>query len=83
MEWGEFYLPTWVRYWIGIPIIILANIAVWYEAGKFGMKQTGGAVGTLKTSGLYRFSRNPQYVADISMVLGWIILSCSPMTLLL
>jgi len=83
MEWGEFYLPTWVRYWIGIPIIILANIAVWYEAGKFGMEQTGGAVGTLKTSGLYRFSRNPQYVADISMILGWIILSCSPMTLLL
>jgi len=40
MEWGEFYLPTWVRYWIGIPIIILANIAVWYEAGKFGMNDS-------------------------------------------
>lgn len=83
LEWSEFYLPNWVRYWIGVPMIILANIAVWYEAWKFGMKQTGWAIGTLRTDGLYKFSRNPQYVADISMILGWIILSCSPMVWIL
>lgn len=36
-----------------------------------------GAQGRLKTSGLYRFSRNPQYVADIAILIGWTLLSAS------
>ena len=83
LEWWEITLSAWIRYGVGIPIIVLANIAVWYEAWKFGMKQTGWAVWTLRTNGLYKFSRNPQYVADISIIIGWIILSCSPLTWIL
>ena len=45
---------------------------------KFGVPQTGGAKGALKTDGLYRFSRNPQYVADSAMVLGWMLVSAAP-----
>jgi protein-S-isoprenylcysteine O-methyltransferase Ste14 len=26
---------------------------------------------------MYRFSRNPQYVADIAMIVGWIVLCAS------
>jgi len=43
----------------------------------FGIDQTGGATGTLRTTGLYRYSRNPQYVADIVMIIGWLLLSAS------
>jgi len=78
MQWGEFGLPVWLRYGLGLPIVILANLAVWYEVAKFGIEQTGGAEGTLKTDGLYRYSRNPQYVADAAMIAGWLILSASP-----
>ena len=78
LQWGEIGLPVWLRYGLGLPIIVLANLAVWYEVGKFGIKQTGGAEGTLKTDGLYRYSRNPQYVADTAMILGWLMLSASP-----
>lgn len=78
MEWGEASVPMLLRYGLGAPLIVLANLAVWYEVGKFGVEQTGGAKGRLRTQGLYQYSRNPQYVADSAMVLGWIILTASP-----
>lgn len=83
LGWGTLPLPTWLRYGIGIPVIVLSNAAVWYEALQFGMAQTGGAKGTLRTTGFYRYSRNPQYVADSMMVAGWSILSAAPLTMVL
>ena len=77
MEWGSLPIPTWLRFGVGVPLIIAGNVVVWSEAAKFGVAQTGGAKGTLRTSGMYRYSRNPQYVADIAMIIGWIILSAS------
>ena len=77
MDWSAFSLPTWVRFGLGVPLIVAGNIVVWNEVRHFGVPQTGGARGQLRTDGLYRFSRNPQYMADIAMVVGWILISCS------
>ena len=71
-----------MRYGLGIPIVVLSNIAVWSSVRRFGIAQTGGAEGTPKTDGLYRYSRNPQYVADAVMIFGWLVLSSSAATLL-
>ena len=30
---------------------------------------------------MYRYSRNPQYVADIAIVVGWMVLSSAPWAL--
>ena len=79
--WGQMELSAWLRYGLGIPIVVLSNIVVWSAVQGFGIAQTGGAEGTLKTSGLYRYSRNPQYVADAFMVFGWLVLSASPIAL--
>ena len=76
--WGQMPIPNWARFGLGIPIILVSNIVVWNEVRRFGIAQTGGAQGTLKTDGLYRYSRNPQYVADAFMIFGWLILSASP-----
>ena len=81
LGWGELGLPRWLRWGIGGPLIVLSNVAVWSEVAWFGLRQTGGAEGPLRTDGLYRWSRNPQYVADIVMVLGWIILSASTLAM--
>lgn len=77
LGWGQLAVPEWLRFGPGVPLIILGNIAVWYEVGNFGVDRTGGARGMLKTDGLYRYSRNPQYVADMAIILGWLILSAS------
>ncbi|MGH1575714.1 methyltransferase family protein [Planktotalea sp.] len=77
LEWGSLSVPNWLRFGLGIPLIVAGNIVVWSEVAHFGVPQTGGAKGSLRTGGMYRYSRNPQYVADIAIVGGWIILSAS------
>lgn len=77
MGWGELPFSVWERFGLGLPLVLIGNIAVWFEVFRFGIPQTSGAVGDLRTDGLYRFSRNPQYVADILMVVGWMLLSAS------
>lgn len=80
LGWGDFGIPGWVRFGIGAPLIILGNIAVWSEVLKFGLAQTGGAQGALRTEGLYRVTRNPQYLADIGIIAGWSLLAAAPWT---
>lgn len=77
MEWGNLPIPNWLRFGVGVSLIVAGNVVVWSEAAKFGVAQTGGAKGTLRTSGMYRYSRNPQYLADIAMISGWIVLCAS------
>ena len=77
LDWGRIELPVWLRFGVGGVLIVLGNLAVWAEVAGFGIAQTGGAEGVLKTNGLYRYSRNPQYVADTSMLIGWGLLAAS------
>ena len=79
LGWATLPFPDWMRFWIGVPLILTGNAAVWFEVVRFGIAQTGGAVGHLRTDGLYRYSRNPQYVADIFMVIGWMLLTAAPL----
>jgi len=78
LEWGAWPIPAAVRYGLGGTLIVLGNLGVWSEVLKFGVDQTGGASGVLRTRGLYRYSRNPQYVSDMMIVLGWMLMSASP-----
>ncbi len=75
---GDLPIPNWLRFGVGLPLILIGNCVVWMEVSHFGVPQTGGAKGTLRTTGMYRYSRNPQYMADIGIVLGWMILSAAP-----
>lgn len=77
LGWGEASVTGPLRYALGPLLIFLGNLAVWSEVIRFGLPQTGGAVGQLKVDGLYRFSRNPQYVADIAILVGWALLCAS------
>tara|TARA_R110002049_G_scaffold100360_6_gene244355 strand:- start:535 stop:1092 length:558 start_codon:yes stop_codon:yes gene_type:complete len=75
--WGDAPIASWLRYVLGPLLIFLGNLAVWSEVIQFGLPQTGGAAGQLKVDGLYRYSRNPQYIADIAILVGWALLSAS------
>ncbi len=77
MDWGSLLFPTWLRFGVGIPLIVVGNVIVWSEVVQFGIAQIGGARGSLRTGGMYRYSRNPQYIADIAMIIGWIVLCAS------
>jgi protein-S-isoprenylcysteine O-methyltransferase Ste14 len=77
IDWNRFGWPASLRWGIGLPFVILGNIAVWWGVNKIGYAATSGEASGLKTDGLYAWSRNPQYVADITILIGWGILAAS------
>ena len=80
-DWNYFDWPASIRWGIGLPLIIIGNIIVWRGVLKIGMAATSGVATGLITDGLYRWPRNPQYVADIVILIGWGILAASLWTL--
>ena len=43
LGWADLAIPSWVRFGVGLPLILLGNIVVWMEVSHFGVPQTGGA----------------------------------------
>ena len=77
LDWNGLGWPTPLRWGIGLPLILIGNLIVWWGVQKIGMEATSGEATGLVTDGLYRWSRNPQYVADMAILIGWAILSAS------
>ena len=77
MDWNALEWRPEIRWGLGLPLIILGNLIVWRGVQEIGMDATSGDVDQLKTNGLYSWSRNPQYVADIFILIGWWALSAS------
>ncbi len=76
-DWNALSLPAAVRWSVGLPLIMAGNAVVWAGVAKIGMAATSGDADRLMTDGLYRYSRNPQYTADMAILLGWGVLSAS------
>ncbi|MEP1767380.1 MAG: methyltransferase [Sulfitobacter sp.] len=74
-NWNSFDWPVFVWWGIGPILMAAGNVVVWMGVRKIGFGVTSGEVAELKTDGLYRYSRNPQNVADIAILLGWAVLS--------
>lgn len=81
MDWNRFDWPAAVRWGFGLPAVVVGNLVVWRGVHLIGMAATSGEATGLKTAGLYSISRNPQYVADVLILVGWGVLSASLWTL--
>ncbi len=77
LDWNRFDWPPSARWTVGLPLILIGNLVVWRGVLKIGMAATSGEATGLVTTGLYRWSRNPQYAADIAILMGWGVLSAS------
>lgn len=77
VNWNDFGWPAPLRWGLGVPMILAGNVIVWMGVRKIGLGATSGEVAVLKTDGLYQYSRNPQYVADMVILMGWAVLSAS------
>jgi protein-S-isoprenylcysteine O-methyltransferase Ste14 len=81
LDWGSLGLGHWSVRCIGGALILIS-----IPLGEWGMRvlnvhQTLGLQGRLLTSGPYRYTRNPQYVSEIALYLGAILVTDSAMAL--
>lgn len=79
--WNDGGYPEWARWGVGLPLFVLSNLVVWPAAAGFGYDRVSGARGELQTGGIYRWSRHPQYMADVAMLAGWALWSAAPAVL--
>ena len=77
LDWNSLNWPSWIRWPLSVVLIVLGNVLAWVGVRQLSMKTTSGDAGPLVTDGLYRYSRNPQYIGDILIIAGWAILSAS------
>jgi protein-S-isoprenylcysteine O-methyltransferase Ste14 len=60
--------------WNGIMgiVLVVSGLALAVAAiGNLGVDTSAGLKGNLITTGIYSYTRNPQYLGDIMIILGW------------
>jgi len=71
LQWDSFLMPEWARFGLGLPLFLLGmGIAFYGYFVDLGIKNTQGLKEGLRTGGMYRYSRNPQYSAGIIGFMG-------------
>lgn len=69
--------PLLPRLLFGIPLLLAGNVVIFWGIATIGSKATMGARDQLRVDGPYRWSRNPQYVADMAIATGWFLVTSS------
>lgn len=78
LEWNAWGLSAWLRWGGGLPLIAGGNVLAWWGVKMVGVRNATGAMeGGLARDGLYRFTRNPQYLGDLAILAGWSVLAAS------
>jgi protein-S-isoprenylcysteine O-methyltransferase Ste14 len=77
LDWNIWIISTPVRFLVGIPVIIIGTLLVTWGFATLGIKNTSGIKNEFITDGPYRFTRNPQYLGDVILFVGIILLSNS------
>lgn len=81
LDWNSFLFAHWLRFPVGIALITFGLFLVMWAIQTLGTHASQGLGGGLIREGPYRWTRNPQYVADILMLAGFAILTNSVLAL--
>jgi len=77
LGWNGWDWPGWVRWGIGFPLAFTASSASSYAIVKLGLDQSMGADRGLVTDGPFALVRNPTYLSNLALCLGWTLLAAS------
>ncbi len=81
LDWNSFVFEHWSRFVLGGAGIVSGAAVSQRAVSALSLHATSGLVGELVTTGPYRYSRNPQYVAYIAIVVGYAVLCNSDLCL--
>ena len=70
LDWNTWLVPKEVRFFVGIPVAIIGAFFAIVGIITLGLKNTSGLRDKFVVSGIYCFTRNPQYLGDIFFLLG-------------
>lgn len=70
ITWNTWVIQNEIRFLLGIPFVLLGGFFVLWGISSLGVKNTHGIKNTLIVQGIYKFTRNPQYLGDIILFFG-------------
>lgn len=76
-SWNAWGWPDWLRWGIGAPLIFVVSYLSSWAILKLGPDRSMGAKGGLVTDGVFAWSRNPTYLGNLALCLGWTALAAS------
>ena len=65
------------KYYLGMPLVFVGLLFLGWGAYTLGAKRSLGVAGEFVVTGPYRFTRNPQYLGDILLFFGMMVISNS------
>jgi len=77
MSWNAWDWPVWIRWYLGFPLAFVASSASSFAIVRLGLDQSMGADRGLVTGGVFAWTRNPTYIANLALCLGWTLLAAS------
>ena len=72
-EFNIWIVPDKIRYFIGVPLILIGTFVVTFAIFILGIKNTYGLENGFIDKSPYKYTRNPQYVGDIILLVGLIL----------
>lgn len=77
LDWNSWIFTQSSRFLLGIPLAIIGGLLVSWGIYTLGTKNTSGLKGGFITAGPYRYTRNPQYLGDMLLFTGMVLISNS------
>jgi protein-S-isoprenylcysteine O-methyltransferase Ste14 len=77
LDWGSMGFNFWTWKVLGVTLMIAGIVLSLWAVKTLTVKTTTGLVGKFTIDGPYQFTRNPQYVGDIILTVGFILASGS------
>ena len=78
LDWNSLRLSPWVLFGLGLPLIALGQVSIFWSFRALSLHTTLGLGGPFVRQGPYNYSRNPQYVGACVYLAGLALLSGSP-----
>lgn len=69
-DWNTWLIPDEIRFYLGIPVMLVGALLVTWGIFTLGVKNTYGLKDGFILDGAYLFTRNPQYLGDIILFVG-------------
>ena len=77
LDWNTWRIPSAIRFGVGAPLTLLGLGVVVWGIRTLGLVGTHGLESRFTARGPYQFTRNPQYLGDIIMLMGLILMANS------